>query len=151
MSAENTTIQFRCVKVGGRLRIRIITEGYNHSANCQFPRKIRKEGGLYSAPVSALSFSEGARHKFFYRVKASQIIILEEGGEDVDLSKVKVFEDEEEECVVCFDNPKDIVFVPCGHYCCCDECYRQISASGSGKCVMCRADIIQVAKREELG
>lgn len=43
----------------------------------------------------------------------------------------------ESECVVCMDARCEVVFVPCGHMCCCQECARQDMES----CPMCRGDI----------
>jgi len=47
-------------------------------------------------------------------------------------------EDEEEahQCVVCFDNDISIVFGPCGHACCCEECSTRLS-----DCPVCRTRI----------
>lgn len=35
-------VRFKCVKEFGKLRIKIISQGYNPYANCQFPKNIRK-------------------------------------------------------------------------------------------------------------
>ncbi len=83
-------VRLRCVKVSGKLRVRIISNGYNPDANCQFPRKIREEGREYTAPSSAITFSEGPNLKFFYRVKKSQITIIQQ-----DITIEKVFGDNE--------------------------------------------------------
>lgn len=40
------------------------------------------------------------------------------------------------ECVVCFDVRPLLVFVPCGHVCCCSGCSQDVS-----QCPLCRADI----------
>eukprot|EP01083_Nonionella_stella_P010494 29868_1 len=40
------------------------------------------------------------------------------------------------ECVVCMDNEKQYVCVPCGHLCLCLDCSRIIN----GKCPMCRSE-----------
>lgn len=42
------------------------------------------------------------------------------------------------ECVVCLDRQCDIVFVPCGHMCCCSVCSSSLT-----ECPMCRSNIIQ--------
>ena len=38
------------------------------------------------------------------------------------------------ECVVCMDKPLEMVFVPCGHICVCEECSAQIT-----RCPICRS------------
>lgn len=40
------------------------------------------------------------------------------------------------ECVICMDNPSKIVFLPCGHLCCCTDCDGSVEL-----CPMCRATI----------
>lgn len=42
---------------------------------------------------------------------------------------------EEDQCVVCYGK-KDVVFVPCGHYCCCQSCAGNIP-----ECPVCRRRI----------
>lgn len=145
---DEDRVMFKCVKIGSRLRVRVISPGYNPFANCQFPRAIRKDGGIYSAPVSALKFSQGANRKFFYRVAAKHVRV-----ESVDTKPehaklvVKVYGDEDEECIVCMDNPKEVVFVPCGHYSTCRSCYDQLVIK---KCVMCRNMITQAVNRDQI-
>ncbi len=56
-----THVRLQCVKEGSKLRVRIISHGYNHDANCQFPRNIRAPGRQYSVPISDVSFTEGPR------------------------------------------------------------------------------------------
>lgn len=40
-------------------------------------------------------------------------------------------------CVVCHDKPKNFIFIPCGHLCCCSECGPKVGEN----CVICRAKI----------
>lgn len=53
-----------CVKEGGRLRIRPVSQGYHPHWNVQFPRDIRKEGCIYVVDELLETVSGG-----FYRVK----------------------------------------------------------------------------------
>ncbi|XP_045760973.1 E3 ubiquitin-protein ligase LRSAM1-like [Maniola jurtina] len=46
------------------------------------------------------------------------------------------------ECVVCMDAKSEIVFVPCGHMCCCQPC----SQNQLENCPMCRMDIERTIK-----
>ena len=43
-------------------------------------------------------------------------------------------------CAVCWDGPKDHVFVPCGHMCACKLCAETIMVN-SHSCPMCRIDV----------
>lgn len=40
-------VLLKCEKIGGKLRIRVISEGYNSDLNVQFPRSIRENGVTY--------------------------------------------------------------------------------------------------------
>jgi hypothetical protein len=135
-----TEIHLQCIKVGSRLRIRVISPGYNPEANCQFPRAIRTDGGTYSIPTHALSFSRGSTGKFYYRVNSRYITVTTE------VKLTKIYEDDNPECVICMDAAKSIVFAPCGHYCTCDACSKQLN----GKCPMCRAVISKCVTRDEV-
>jgi hypothetical protein len=51
-------------------------------------------------------------------------------------------------CCVCIDNPKNVLFEPCGHLCCCRECYRQLPPQPpqQPKCPICRQSITRVVR-----
>ncbi|MFQ6148326.1 WGR domain-containing protein [Streptomyces seoulensis] len=57
------TIVVECVRYGGRLRVHVLSEGYDRSWNVQFPRAIREPGARYV--VDALHPAAGG----FYRVR----------------------------------------------------------------------------------
>lgn len=42
-----------------------------------------------------------------------------------------------ERCVVCVTNPKEVIVLPCGHVCLCEDCAIQIKSA----CPVCRCDI----------
>ena len=48
-------ILVECIRVGGKLRIKVISEGYDPSLNVQFPRSIREEGVTYIVVLPNLS------------------------------------------------------------------------------------------------
>lgn len=142
------SVIFECLKVSGKLRVRIITPGYNQDANCQFPRDIRQIGRFYSAPASMVKMARGPAGKFFYRVNdRSRITILQSkpvlNKEDYKFEG-KVYESDMEECLICMENPHDVILVPCGHYCLCKECSSRIG----GKCPLCRSVVDLVIGKE---
>ena len=141
---EDNLVYFQCVKDRSKLRIRIISSGYNKEANCQFPRAIRVCGRKYSAPPSAVKLAKGPAGKFFYRVQKKFIQTLEE---EVKVDKVFGDEEEDHDCVVCLDKDHEVVIVPCGHYCLCGKCAKIIEKT-SKKCPMCRGDIQLVVTRD---
>ena len=149
-------IQFQCIRIGSRLRVRIVTSGYNNNANCQFPRAIRVAGGMYEAPPSAITFSRGPAGKFFYRVKASEVTQISSGIETssgaTDTASLTVYGSDDDDCDICASVKKDVVFAPCGHYCCCSDCYKLLPTSPSGRyrCPMCRNDIERAVPHSEI-
>lgn len=48
----------------------------------------------------------------------------------------------EAECVICMDAKSEVVFVPCGHMCCCQSC----ASKGMENCPMCRSAIERTIK-----
>ncbi|XP_055603569.1 mitochondrial E3 ubiquitin protein ligase 1 [Uranotaenia lowii] len=44
---------------------------------------------------------------------------------------------DEQRCVVCVDNPKEVICLPCGHVCLCENCAEKIKVN----CPVCRAKI----------
>ncbi|XP_055531899.1 mitochondrial E3 ubiquitin protein ligase 1 [Wyeomyia smithii] len=52
------------------------------------------------------------------------------------LARQQVYNDEQK-CVVCVDNPKEVICLPCGHVCLCETCAEKIKTS----CPVCRSKI----------
>ena len=144
-------VKLRCVKVSGKLRVRIVSPGYNHDANCQFPTAIRKENQEYLVPISDVSFCERANRKFFYRIGKKNIQVMphnsEQIVENVAINKVYGDDDEDKECCVCLVAEKDIVFAPCGHFTCCESCGTNLKPC---ICPICRSQIKQIVKRDQI-
>lgn len=139
---------FKCVSENRRLRVRIISNGYNSEANCQFPRAIRREGAYYKAPRTAVNFSRGPRGKFFYRVTASLVRQLSEAPteEEKEIKINNIYDSGEEDCCICMVEVKSVVFSPCGHYTSCYECATKLQS----KCPICRGNIEVIVKREDI-
>ncbi|CAK1548295.1 unnamed protein product [Leptosia nina] len=49
---------------------------------------------------------------------------------------------EDAECVICMETKSEVVFVPCGHMCCCQRCSQKDITS----CPMCRTEIERIIK-----
>lgn len=69
-------IQVECYRQGGKLRMRVITSGYNPDFNVQFPRAIREEGVTYLVEDLRLS-SDGT----FYHAGGTIKRVLTPGSE----------------------------------------------------------------------
>ncbi len=146
-------VTLKCVKEKSRLRIKIITPGYIQGANCQFPKDIRVDGREYTVPRQDVVMAD-TRGKFFYRIKKNNIKIVEthSNAEIVSKDSLTVYsnngDDDAIECSICMEGLNDdpslvfVIFVPCGHYCCCQGCGKSLKT-----CCMCRADIrLQITK-----
>ncbi|GBF89052.1 hypothetical protein Rsub_01769 [Raphidocelis subcapitata] len=49
--------------------------------------------------------------------------------------------EEDEACVVCLDAPRHVALIPCGHVVLCGACSRNVLASATKECPMCRVGI----------
>lgn len=61
-----------------------------------------------------------------------------------EINAVNTFQDDKT-CVVCMDNDKNHVIVPCGHACLCGEC-ADLFKNSEQKCPLCKADIMTITK-----
>jgi C3HC4-type zinc finger (RING finger) protein len=143
--ADPERVYLKCFKDGAKLRVKIVSDGFNQDANCQFPRDIRAEGQLYSVVASQISIAARGGQKWFYRV-SKPIIVETETFQFRVPRPLRVFEDTEmDECIVCLVSPKKFILVPCGHYSLCDECVRALN-----KCPLCRASIASKITKEQM-
>ncbi|MEH2349442.1 MAG: VWA domain-containing protein [Nostoc sp.] len=71
-------VELHCVREGGKLRIKVISEGYDSTKNIQFPRSIRAEAARYVVEGLELS-SEGT----FYRVRGNITRFAQPGATDI--------------------------------------------------------------------
>ena len=83
-----------------------------------------------AAKESACAAAEGARAAAANEVATRQ---AEEAARQVEAAL----------CVVCLDNAKTHVFVPCGHYSCCAECCALIANGPEAMrlCPLCKGTI----------
>ena len=136
--------------------MRIISSGYNQLANCQCPRNIRVAGREYLVPQSAISLSQqGRTGKFFYRIKGREIkvddgSVIDEIKQEPKEYHIRIYDTGSDDCSICMDAIKNVVFAPCGHYCCCRECATQIKYSNKAKCPMCRSHISEIVNKEDV-
>ncbi len=138
----------KCIKDRGKLRVRIISPGYNPYANCQFPRKLRVEERVFAVPISNISVAN-SRGKFFYRVSDNNILIVGENESIQQNIRVeRIFEIPE--CCVCVDLESTMVFVPCGHLCMCSGCVGRLGDDYKKRCPMCRTNATHIINKSEL-
>lgn len=129
-------IYLKCIKECGKLRIKIISHGYNQNANCQFPRNLRVENRIFIVPAQDISVAN-TQGRFFYRIAKHNIQIIEDNEpiqQNINLDKIY----EIYECCICMDNESNMIFVPCGHLCICMICADTIRNQHNTRCPMCR-------------
>lgn len=140
---------FQCIECAGKLRVRIISHGYNNDANCQFPRALRENGRYFKAPASAVTLAKGSAGTFFYRVKPNNVTVIVEDT-DQPITLKKIYADESDEtCIVCFEAQRDRVLVPCGHYNMCSACAHEIETT-TKKCPYCRSIIVRSVTLDQI-
>jgi Ca-activated chloride channel family protein len=71
-------VELMCVREGGKLRIKVLSEGYDTDKNVQFPRAIRAEGAHYI--VESLELSKDGS---FYRVSGNINRFAKPGEPDI--------------------------------------------------------------------
>lgn len=144
------TVRLQCVKEGGKLRVHIISSGYYTSANCQFPRDIRCEGGLYRVCPEDIRLVT-TRGKFYYSIKANAVTVVTDDDTGTDVTgiiktKPTIYEDADTlDCCICMCVEKEIVF-GCGHLYTCTSCSHRVS-----HCPICRQTITQRIHRSQFG
>jgi Ca-activated chloride channel family protein len=75
-------VELHCIREGGKLRIKVISDGYDSNKNVQFPRAIRAEGARYV--VEGLETSQNGS---FYRVCGSIQRLTKPGETDAFMGK----------------------------------------------------------------
>jgi Ca-activated chloride channel family protein len=75
-------VELYCVREGGKLRVKVKSDGYDVSKNVQFPRAIRAEGARYVVEKLELS-SDGS----FYRVEGNITRLSQPGEPDIFITR----------------------------------------------------------------
>jgi Ca-activated chloride channel homolog len=70
-------VELQCVREGGKLRVKVLSAGYDTTKNVQFPRSIRAEGARYT--VEKLELTAGG----FYRVQGTISRLTQPGEVDI--------------------------------------------------------------------
>ena len=64
-------------------------------------------------------------------------------AEEEDKKKGAAAADASDECVICMDQWKSHIIIPCGHQCVCETCADRITAEGE-TCPICRAAVTMI-------
>jgi len=69
--------------------------------------------------------------------------VLKNYEKDLELAiNLSLIENEDNLCIICCDKKRDIAFIPCGHYICCNKCSNKCNEN----CPICRKKIIKKQK-----
>lgn len=132
-------VELYCIKINSKLRVRVSSDGYFKNTNCQFPRDLRMDGRKYIINSEAISLIT-TKGKFYYSVKNKNAIQIIDSN--IIKKPERIFTDDStEECIICIEKQKSIVFSPCGHFYSCDLCSFQLK-----QCPVCRNVIISKIK-----
>jgi hypothetical protein len=68
----------------------------------------------------------------------SQIIVQKQRARDAEIKCVELskYSPEDNTCCICMTNPRDMVYINCGHLCICLECEKRLDE----KCPICRTN-----------
>ncbi|BAC67288.1 inhibitor of apoptosis protein 4 [Adoxophyes honmai nucleopolyhedrovirus] len=123
-------VKLICVKIKGKLRVRIDDPAYRRDANCTFPKRLRRENATYTVSPDAISLI--CRSQCYYYIKPDAITVCK-------IEVDRVFTDEtNDECIICMNEQKRMVAAPCGHYALCVTCSRRMRGE---PCSLCRASV----------
>lgn len=129
-------INLECILIKKKLRVRVITNGYNNKANCRFPRKLRLDGRQYKIKSDNIKTCETKNNKFYYIVKGDIEIIKDYKPEKIYDSSL---------CAVCLNAEAQMCYIPCNHMCICLDCDKQYNCD---KCIMCRSEILRKINKD---
>ncbi|MEH2289698.1 vWA domain-containing protein [Nostoc sp.] len=79
-------VELHCVREGGKLRVKVMSEGYDLTKNIQFPRAIRAEGARYvveGLELSSDGFANAKGERTFYRVRGNITRFAQPGETDI--------------------------------------------------------------------
>ena len=66
-------------------------------------------------------------------------------NKNLDTTDNKTESSSKNECIICYINPKQITFAPCGHKCICKECYQKYKDTNKlNTCYICKRKIESV-------
>ena len=104
---------------------------YDNSLNCRFPRNLREENKMYIVPMENVTLLQTKTGTYYYSVSIKNIRTIQE-----DYSHIIQYI--ESECVICMENKKLNLYIPCGHVCVCLECDKKLK---NRICPICRSNI----------
>lgn len=88
----------------------------------------------------------GGWYKYTPTLKDDAWSVLESPTKKASPIRVRVDEEEEQECMICLERPADTLVLPCGHRVVCDECSKKLRTTHDDKiCVRCRREITHVS------
>lgn len=128
-----TKVLVKCI-YDKRLRMRIISPGYYNYLNCQCAREIRIKDKIYEIESSEITLNT-SRGKWFY-IFSSDPQLLEDKFDKELFKNIKIYDSGDEYCIICLENQKNKILVPCGHYILCNKCANKVD-----KCPLCRTHI----------
>ncbi|RCJ35400.1 hypothetical protein A6770_16525 [Nostoc minutum NIES-26] len=79
-------VELYCVREGGKLRVKVMSDGYDSTKNVQFPRSIRAEGAHYvveGLELSSDGFANAKGDRTFYRVRGKITRFAKPGQADI--------------------------------------------------------------------
>jgi hypothetical protein len=125
-------------------RVRILNKDFL-LIKCRFRRRL-EVGEMFNVPISSIKLKI-RNGNFFYEISKRTIIPI----------SIKIFNvSDTPECIICLDNEKSCVFLPCGHFACCKSCadhFQPVSIVLSfyfKNCPVCKVSVNMITKKDFL-
>ena len=136
----NNEVYLICIWVGDKYKVSITSPGYNSNIKCIIPNYMKAHGRIYKCLASNIYFSKGYfLKKSYYKIKYRHLEVVSKYSR-VSLQDKKLYTEKNNECIICFENPKEVVIIPCGHLIMCALCSYKVRKKYE-ECPKCRQQI----------
>ncbi|CCU55446.1 inhibitor of apoptosis 4 [Adoxophyes honmai entomopoxvirus 'L'] len=152
---DNEFVELICINYKNKLKISINDTRYNRnilSINiltfllkyflfCNFPRNLRKLNKIYRVKLEDIKLITGKTRDYYY-ISRNNIELLN----NIKFEDIKIYSDKDmDNCIICLDNEKFYIYIPCGHFYVCKFCQKNIKT-----CPICRSNIVNCISKNEL-
>jgi hypothetical protein len=149
-------VEVYCLSIKNKLKIRINHPGYPADSNCSFPSDIRVVGKRWKVRSSGIKLipptyeNKIIKKKGYYRIDKNKLeskVGYFPGDESIEnFINLKIYGDQGD-CDVCYERQKNVVFIPCSHFACCDICANNPMIT---KCPICRSVFREIINRDQI-
>ena len=131
-------VKLKCVRENKKLKVKVISPGYDDTKYCKFPRSMKDEGSEYLVLQTDITFLNN-----LYYIKNNNIQVIDPLLVEL-VNNIKVYNvSKEHECNICMTDMTHEVIYNCGH----SNCI--ICSTKVKSCPLCRIEITHSIKKEQ--